>query len=113
MSIQVFGTKKCRETQKLERFLKERNLSYHFVDLAQKGISPGELESVALCVGKESLLNTEGQRYKDAGLNYIEHDPIEKALDDPLLLRTPILREGKRAVIGGGPEDWKIFVSAT
>ena len=57
------------------------------------------------CVG--ALLDASGPRYAKRGLSWMEHDPEEEALADPLLLRTPIVRDGRRAVIGFDPEGWR------
>ena len=38
MNIQIFGTKKCNETKKAERFFKERGIKYQFIDMKEKGI---------------------------------------------------------------------------
>ena len=51
MNIQIFGTKKCNDTKKAERFFKERNIKYQFIDLKEKSMSKGELTSVANAVG--------------------------------------------------------------
>lgn len=51
MAIQIFGTKKCKDTQKAERFFKERNVKYQFIDMKEKGMSKGELVSVMNAVG--------------------------------------------------------------
>lgn len=37
MNIQIFGTKKCNETKKAERFFKERGIKYQFADMKEKG----------------------------------------------------------------------------
>lgn len=47
LNIQIFGTKKCNETKKAERFFKERGIKYQFVDMKDKGMSKGEFNSVA------------------------------------------------------------------
>ena len=44
---QVFGTKKCQDTRKAQRFFKERGIRIQEVDLSERGMSPGELKSVA------------------------------------------------------------------
>ena len=41
MNIQIFGTKKCNETKKAERFFKERGIKYQFIDMKEKGMSKG------------------------------------------------------------------------
>jgi arsenate reductase (glutaredoxin) len=109
-SIQIFGHKKCPDTRKAERWFKERGMSVHSVDLTQKGLSPGELRSVAARVGGvEALLDREGRRYVDKGLKYsAPTGPRIEALllDDPLLLKTPIVRRGTDATVGFRPEVW-------
>jgi arsenate reductase-like glutaredoxin family protein len=110
VTYQIFGTKKCQDTRKAERWFRERNLPVHVVDLAQKGMSPGELKNVAARVGgMEALIDRDGKRYVDKGLKYAAPTGprIEQILvADPLLLRTPIVRAGGKATVGYVPETW-------
>ena len=114
MNVQLFGTKKCSETRKAERWFKERRVALHVVDLAQKPMSPGELRNVAARVGGfEALIDREGKRYLDKGLKYAAPTGprIEQALvDDPLLLRTPIVRSDGRATVGYQPDIWQTWL---
>jgi arsenate reductase (glutaredoxin) len=109
MPLQIFGTKKCPHTRKAERYFKERGVKYQFIDLAEKGMSAGELRSVCHSVGRDALIDTEGALYEKRGLAYIEFDPEEEILKNPLLLKTPVVREGARAVIGNDPKGWEAF----
>jgi arsenate reductase (glutaredoxin) len=116
MGLQVFGTRKCQDTKKGQRFLKERGVAFQFIDLADTGISPGELRSIAQSIhagleGFSALMDSESPRFKDRGLVHMDFDPEEELLRDPLLLKTPILRDGKMAVIGFRPESWKALLS--
>ena len=111
-TIQIFGTKKSSDTRKAERWFKERRIPVSVIDLAQKGLSPGELRSVAAQVGIEALIDRDGARYRDKGLQYAAPTGprIEQILvDDPLLLRTPIVRRGKAATVGYKPEVWETW----
>ena len=114
MIVQLYGTKKCPETRKAERWFKERRVTLHVVDLAQKGMAPGELRNVAARVGGiEALIDREGKRYVDKGLKYAAPTGprVEQALvDDPLLLRTPIARCEGRATVGYAPEVWTTWL---
>ena len=114
---QLWGTKKCPGTRHAERFFKERGCKLHVIDLASKGLSPGELRSVAARVGGiEKLIDRDGKRYVERGLKYAAPTGprIEQILlDDPLLLRTPIVREGHRATVGYSPEtcaQWQQWI---
>ena len=114
MNVQLFGTKKCPETRKAERYFKERGVKLHLVDLAQKGMAAGELRNVAARVGGiEALIDRAGKRYLEKGLAYAAPTGprIEQMLvDDPLLLRTPIVRSEGRATVGYAPEIWKTWL---
>jgi arsenate reductase len=110
MNLQIFGTGKCQETRKAERFFRERKISFQLVDLAEKGISAGELRSIAAATGMGALVDTEGRRYKDRGLGYQDYDAEAEILADPLLLRTPIVREGRRATVGYQADTWMAWI---
>lgn len=108
--IQIFGLRKCQDTRKAERWFKERGRKVQSIDLAEKAMSPGELRSVASRVGGvEALLDREGKRYVDKGLKYAAPTgPRIEAilLEDPLLLKTPIVRRGPDATVGFCPDVW-------
>ncbi len=112
MGLQIFGTRKCADTRKAERFFKERGVRYQLIDLAEKGISAGELRAVAAAVGRDALIDLGSLRAKARGLAHIDHNPEEEILRDALLLRTPVVRDGARAAIGLDPEAWKKFLEA-
>ncbi len=108
MNIQCFGRKKCFDTQKTERFFKERKIKYGFIDLNIKGLSKGELKSVKNAVGLNNLINTKAKDYKKLNLDKIrgEETKEEILLENQQLLKTPIVRNGKEATVGYVPEIW-------
>lgn len=106
MAVQIFGTRTCPDTRKAERFFKERGVRYQFIDLSQKGISPGELSSVAAALGIESLVDANSKTYIERGMAYLECDLAEELAADWRLLRTPIVRNGRRAAVGCDPKAW-------
>src|SRR5215510_1708929 len=115
MNIQIFGTNKCADTRKAQRFFKERGIRFQFVDLKEKGLSKGELRSVATRVPLEQLLDRSSPRFTERGLTHawLNAEKIEAfLLDDPLLLRTPIVRNGREATVGYCPEVWKGWQTA-
>jgi arsenate reductase (glutaredoxin) len=107
MNIQIFGTAKCQDTRKAQRYFKERNIPFHFVDLAQKKLSRGELNSIKTAVGMDNLVDYDGRAYTQKNLKYLTHDLEEEVLKDPLLLRTPVVRNGREATVGYRPDAWK------
>jgi arsenate reductase-like glutaredoxin family protein len=112
-NLQIFGTKKCSETRKAERFFKERGQRFQAIDLTQKALSAGELRAVATRVGGiEALIDREGRRYVDKGLKYAAPTgPRIEAmlLADPLLLRTPVVRCASGATVGADASVLQIW----
>ncbi|MBE6847607.1 MAG: ArsC family transcriptional regulator [Ruminococcus sp.] len=106
MNIQIFGKSKCFATKKAERFFRERGIKFQSVDLPKKGLSRRELESVLHAVGDLSLLVDE--KHPDAALvRYLLPDAqVEKLLEEPKLLRTPIVRNGQKATVGEAQDIW-------
>jgi arsenate reductase len=117
VNLQIFATKKCAESRKTERFFKERGIKFQSIDLGQKGMSAGELRAVAARVGGAGqLIDRDGQRYLERGLKYAAPTGprIEQILiDDPLLIRTPVVRDGGRATVGYRPEIWQQWIDET
>jgi len=107
MNIQIFGTKKNSDTRKAERFFSERKIPYHFRDLNEKGISPGELENILQAVPAEKLMDKEGNQFKKRNLSYMVYNIEEELLNDPLLLKMPVVRNGKLSTVGYKPDVWK------
>jgi len=107
MNIQIFGTNKCQDTRKAQRYFKERQIPFQFVDLAVKGMSKGELNGVKAAVGIDNLINREGKEYERLNLKYLTHDVEEELLNRPLLFKTPLVRNGGRVTVGYMPDVWK------
>lgn len=114
MNIQIFGTKKCKETRKAERFFKERNIKYQFIDMKEKGMSKGELNSVAQAHGgMEAMINLESKDKETLALiKYIaEEDKLDKILENQQLIKTPVVRNGKQSTLGYQPDVWKAWLA--
>lgn len=110
MNIQIFGKKKCFDTKKAERYFKERNIRYQMIDMAEKGMSRGEFTSVKQAVGGVDALIDGGCRDQDlvALLKYLSaEDREEKILENPQVIKTPVVRNGKKATVGYRPEVWR------
>ncbi len=106
MNIQIMGTKKCRDTQKAIRFFRERGISFHFRDLTEKGLSKGELENINRNVRPEELIDKDSKRYVERGMRYMIFDIGEELLNDPLLIKTPVVRNGNNSTVGYTPAAW-------
>ena len=110
MNIQIFGTNKCFDTKKALRYFKERNIKYQFIDMKEKGLSKGEYNSVKQAVGGIDKMLDEKCKDQDvlALVNYIAmEEKDDKILENQVVLKTPIVRNGKQATVGYSPDIWK------
>ena len=110
MNIQIFGTKKCNDTKKAERFFKERGIKYQFIDMKEKGMSKGEFTSVAQANGGvENMINPDAKDKDTVALiKYIaDEDKVDKILENQLVIKTPVVRNGKLSTLGYQPDVWK------
>jgi len=98
--IQIIGTKKDRETAKAIRFCKERSIACQFVDLSQRSLSAGEWDSIFAHHDPASLVDHDGALYRRGGFEHRIFDPKEELIENPLLLRLPILRSRGRVHVG-------------
>lgn len=110
MNIQIFGTKKSFDTKKSQRYFKERRIKFQFIDLKEKGMSKGELESVLRAVGGiDAVLDPKAKDQDTLALiTYLaESQKFDKLLENQQVLREPIVRNGRQATVGYAPDVWK------
>lgn len=111
MNIQIYGTSKCFDTKKAQRYFKERGIKFQFIDLAKFGMSKGEYNSIktALKMKLDDLVNEKSKKYDSSFIKYLasEEAKEEKLLENQELFKTPIVRNGKKATLGYCPEIWK------
>ena len=112
MNIQIFGKSKCFDTKKAERWFKERRIKFQAIDLVKFGMSSKEFDSVLRAVGGvDNLIDWENKSQEVTNMKYME-DKIakeDKLFDDPSLMKTPIVRNGKQATVGFCPEIWETW----
>lgn len=109
MNIQIFGKSKCFDTKKAERWFKERRVKFQSIDLIKYGMSGGEFDSVLRALGGiDQLIDWEKKDPAIDLMRYMDDKRAkeDKVYDDPKLMRTPIVRNGKKATVGYCPEIW-------
>jgi arsenate reductase len=115
VTVQIFGFNDCQDTRKAQRFFAERRIAVHYVDLKQRAASKGELRRFAERFGAGTLIDKEGARYRALGLRVALDSPerlLERALTEPRLLRTPLVRNGGKVTVGLAPDEWQSWVDA-
>lgn len=113
-SVQIFGTRKSSDTRKAQRFFAERRVQIHFVDLAERAASLGELRRFAQKFGVRALIDSEAKRYRELGLSAAalsEERWLDLLVDEPLLLRMPLVRNGNQLTVGLAEAEWRAWTA--
>ena len=112
MNIQIFGKSKCFDTKKAERWFKERRIKFQAIDLVRFGMSGKEFDSVLRAVGGiDNLIDWDSKSPDVTLMKYMDDKRAkeDKVFDDPSLMKTPIVRNGKQATVGFCPESWSTW----
>jgi arsenate reductase-like glutaredoxin family protein len=114
-TVQIFGFKDCQDTRKALRFFAERRVAVHFVDLAERPAARGELRRFQERFGASALIDREQPRFRALGLHVSGDSPerlLARALTEPRLLRTPLVRSANRVSLGHAPQEWTAWLQA-
>ena len=114
MEVQIFGLNKSADTRKALRFFAERRIKTHYVDLNVRAAAPGELQRFAQRFGVEALIDRSSRRFLELGLQYTVLSPerwLQKLSEEPLLLKMPLVRNGKELTVGLDETSWKSWLA--
>ena len=115
MEVQIFGTRKSADTRKALRFFAERRVRTHFVDLAERAASRGELARFAQKFGVQALVDRSSRRFIELGLAHARLSDeawLERLINEPLLLMAPLVRYGNQLSVGPTEERWREWMQA-
>lgn len=115
MDVQILGLAKSKATRKAQRFFSERRIPVHFNDLAKRAPSPGELRKWVQRFGPEACLDPDSRSYAEQGLQWVsagEDQWLQRMVNDPSILRLPLVRCGKDLAVGDDPEAWTRMATA-
>jgi arsenate reductase-like glutaredoxin family protein len=112
LEVQIFGVKKSADTRKALRFFSERRVKSHFIDLMERAASLGELRRFAQKFGVAALVDRDSRRFDELGLRYAQLSDerwLDKLVEEPLLVRVPLVRNGNQLTIGADESTWKAW----
>lgn len=110
MNIQIYGSKKCFDAKKAERYFKERKIKYQYIDLHQFGMAKAVFEAAKKCIPVEDMIDRKAKAYTKLYMDYIDEAKREPTLfENPELFATPIVRNGKAFTLGFCPDIWKTW----
>ena len=108
MNIQIYSGKKNFDTQKAERYFRERRIPVQMLDLKKHQLGEREIRLMLQNIGMEKLIDRENPKVKEHPACYYNQESllIPAIQEAPWLLKTPIVRNGNRMTVGYAPEIW-------
>lgn len=114
MDVQIFGTRGCADTRKALRFFKERRVGVHFMDLKQRAAAQGELRRFVQKHGVDAVIDRDAKRFRALGLQQAHYGAdrwLEILAEEPMILRTPLVRQGEQVTVGLDEDTWRRWVT--
>ena len=104
MKTTIYGIKNCDTMKKARAWLEAHGVDYDFHDYKSDGIDRATLEKWAKTVGWEVLLNRAGTTFRklpdDAKQNIDERKAIKLMLEQPSMIKRPVLERGRTLLVG-------------
>ena len=112
MTTTIYGIKACDTMKKARTWLDEHGVKYQFHDYKVSGIDREHLDAWCKKAGWEIILNRAGTTFRKlsdadkADLN--ERKAIALMLEQPSMIKRPVLEKGAKLLIGFKPADYQI-----
>ncbi len=108
--ITMYGIKNCDTIKKARQWLEEAGVDYQFYDYKKDGLSPELLDSFIAELGWDALLNRRGTTWRklpdDVRDNISEASARAVMLDNPSIIKRPLLDTGSQKVLGFKADDY-------
>ncbi len=110
MKTILYGIPNCDTMKKARSWLEAQRVEYEFHDYKKAGIERAKLESWLKAVGWEVLLNRAGTTFRKlpdaAKVNLNEARAVKLMLEQPSMIKRPVLERGKTVLVGFSPEKY-------
>jgi Spx/MgsR family transcriptional regulator len=111
MKTTIYGIKACDTMKKARTWLDEHGVKYEFHDYKVSGIDREHLEAWCKKAGWETLLNRAGTTFRklpeDRKVDLNERKAIALMLEQPSMIKRPVLEKGARLLVGFKPAEYQ------
>ena len=111
MKTVIYGIKNCDTMKKARSWLESHRVPHDFHDYKVSGIERAKLAAWIEAVGWEVLLNRAGTTFRklpdEAKANIDEAKAIALMLEQPSMIKRPVLDVGGKLLVGFKPEQYE------
>ncbi|MCT8970935.1 ArsC family reductase [Microbaculum marinisediminis] len=116
MSVTIYGIRNCDTMKKAFAWLDGHGVAYAFHDYKKEGVTPEALRRWCAAAGWEKVLNKAGTTFRklpdDAKAGLDEARAVALMLDQPSMIKRPVLEAGETVEIGFKPERYAALFDA-
>ena len=110
MAIAIYGIKNCDTMKKAFAWLDKRGIAYDFHDYKKAGVTKAQLTKWCRAAGWETVLNRAGPTFRKLPdtdkQNLTQEKAIALMIDNPSMIKRPVLEKGAALEIGFKPERY-------
>ncbi len=110
MKTIIYGIKNCDTMKKARTWLESHGVAHEFHDYKVSGIDAARLAAWIKVIGWETLLNRAGTTFRKlpdkTKQNLDEAKAIKLMLEQPSMIKRPVLERGKTLLVGFSPEKY-------
>ncbi len=107
----LYGIKNCDTIKKARKWLEENNIEFQFHDFRKDGLDKKQLQQWVDELGWEILLNKRGTTWRqlpdDVKDTIDEKSAIVLMLENPAIIKRPVLDMGSKRVVGFKDADYQ------
>jgi Spx/MgsR family transcriptional regulator len=113
MKTVIYGIRNCDTMKKARSWLDAHRVAHEFHDYKVSGIDRTRLVGWVKVVGWETLLNRAGTTFRRlpeaAKANLTESSAVKLMLEQPSMIKRPVLESGKQLLVGFSPEKYSVL----
>ena len=107
--MKIYHNPKCRKSREGLQYLKDKNIPIEIVEYMKNPLTEKQLETLLVKLNKKhsEIVRTQEEYYKKnlKGKNFKDHEWIRILVQNPRLIRRPIIEKDYKAVIGDLSEN--------
>jgi len=111
--IILYGIPNCDTIKKARKWLQDNDIEYRFHNYKSDGVPEKKLKTWVKQVGWETLLNRRGTTWRKlddaAKANVTEKSAIQLMLDNPSIIKRPVLEIGGKITVGFSDSEYRQF----
>lgn len=109
--LKIYGIKACDTMKKAFNWLDQHGITYEFHDYKKAGAPEKQLRQWIRKLGWETVINKRGTTWKklpeDARASMDAESAVAAALDNPSMIKRPIIEQGTILLAGFDANTWQ------